>query len=279
MYEYLSDIQRPIAIDGYINFGDDWRMNLSLEQYEKLNPCSEIEHAGSRMIFYTPTIFTRWRVESIYSKEPWTLEWIATFEADEVLIDVGANVGMYSIWAAATRKARVFAFEPESQNYALLNRNIVLNKLYGRVKAYCVGLSDQGGLTDLHIADTRPGGSCHTVGEALDYKLEPLETLFAQGCVASRLDELVSAKAVPIPNHIKIDVDGLEPKVVAGAMETLRNPEVKSLLIETNLNLQDHREMVTKLNNLGFRHDPEQVRRAMRNEGPFKGVAEHVFKR
>ena len=38
--------------------------------------------------------------------------------------DVGANVGMYTVFAAPTRGARVFAFEPEAQNYAMLNRNI-----------------------------------------------------------------------------------------------------------------------------------------------------------
>jgi FkbM family methyltransferase len=50
------------------------------------------------------------------------------------MIYVGANVGMYTIWAAATRNARVYAFEPEAQNYATLNRNIALNNLI-RIRA------------------------------------------------------------------------------------------------------------------------------------------------
>ncbi|MGZ5091242.1 MAG: FkbM family methyltransferase [Burkholderiales bacterium] len=113
------------------------------------------------MVFSTPSAFTLWRVQSIYEKEPWTLEWIAGFKPDEVLLDCGANVGMYTIWAAATRGVRVYAFEPESQNYALLNRNIGLNNLAGRVRAFCMGLSDQPGLSVLHMADMRIGGSCH----------------------------------------------------------------------------------------------------------------------
>ena len=52
-------------------------MNLTLEDYERLNPRSEIEHDGVRMVFATPGTFTLWRVQSIYDKEPWTLEWIA----------------------------------------------------------------------------------------------------------------------------------------------------------------------------------------------------------
>jgi FkbM family methyltransferase len=253
--------------------------DLTLEQYENLNPRCEIEHGGVTMTFAAPSAMTRWRVESIYQKEPWTLEWIAEFKPDDVLLDCGANVGMYTIWAAVTQRARVYAFEPESQNYALLNRNILMNGLAGRVKAYCMGLSDVSGLFDLHMADLRVGGSCHSVGEALDFKHEPLQARFVQGCITDTLDNLVASGTVPVPTHIKIDVDGFEPKVVAGARATLANPAVRSMLIETNQNLDDHRAMVMELNAMGLKHDSAQVRRAERKEGIFTGVAEYVFRR
>jgi len=102
---------------------------------------------------------------------------------------------------------------------------------------------------------------------------------FAQGSVAARLDDLVGGGRFAAPTHIKIDVDGIEPKVVAGARETFKNKAVRSALIELNLNLADHRDLVRELDGLGFRHDPAQVERAMRRDGPFKGVAEHVFTR
>ena len=63
------------------------------------------------------------------------------------------------------------------------------------------------------------------------------------------------------------------------ARQTLREPALKSLLIEVNLNLADHQALVRDLNEMGFEHDPVQVQRAMRKEGQFKGVAEHIFKR
>ena len=231
------------------------------------------------MVFSTPNTFTQWRATSIYEKEPWTLEWIAGFKAGETLLDCGANVGMYTNWAAATRQMRVYAFEPEAQNYALLNRNIMLNGLVSTVKAYCMGLSNQNGLFDLHMADLRVGGSNHAVGDALNFENKPLQARFTQGCVASRLDDLVKAGAVPVPNHIKIDVDGFEHRVIEGARETLADSNVKSLLIETNQNLQAHCDMVGALNAMGFIHDPAQVLRAERKSGVFKGLAEYVFKR
>lgn len=254
-------------------------MNLTLQEYEQLNPHCELVHEGVRMIFSTPNTFTQWRASSIYEKEPWTLEWISGFNAGEILLDCGANVGMYTIWAAATRKVKVYAFEPEAQNYALLNRNIMMNELKDNVKAYCMGLTNQSGLFDLHMADLRVGGSNHAVGDALDFEHEPLKARFTQGCVAGKLDDLVASGAIPVPNHIKIDVDGFEPRVIEGARATLANSKVKSLLIETNQNLPIFRDMVAELNAMGFMHDPAQVARAERKSGVFKGVAEYVFKR
>jgi FkbM family methyltransferase len=169
-------------------------MNFTLEQYERLNPRCEVNHKGTRMTFATPSQMTKWRVESIYTKEPCTLEWIETFSADDVLFDIGANVGMYSIWAAATRRCRVIAFEPEALNYALLNRNIQANKLQDLVKAYCIGLSDHSGILDLNMADMRVGGSNHALGEALDFKHEPMQVAYKQGSVAFSLDQLVYPK-------------------------------------------------------------------------------------
>ena len=254
-------------------------MQLTLEQYEKISPTAVVEHAGATMRFATPSAFALWRVQSIHTKEPWTLEWIARFAPGDVLLDCGANVGMYTIWAAVTREARVYAFEPEAQNFALLNRNIRLNGMAGRVRAYCAGLSDKSGLSLLHISDTRAGGSNHAMGEALDFQHRPLATAFEQGSIACALDDLVEAGSLPVPAHIKIDVDGFEPRVIAGARRTLRHAGVRSLLVETNRNLADHMEMVRELNGLGFRHDPAQVERAERKSGTFQGVAEYVFER
>ncbi|HYC38364.1 MAG TPA: FkbM family methyltransferase [Usitatibacter sp.] len=253
-------------------------MQLTLEQYEKIAPAAEVEHGGVRMRFATPNAVALWRVQTIREKEPWTLDWISRFTAGDVMLDCGANVGMYTVWAAATRGCRVLAFEPEAQNYALLNRNIQLNALGERVRAYCVGLSDVSGLSVLHLSDTRAGGANHALGEALDFQHQPLGTAFVQGCVAATIDALVDA-GMEVPAHVKIDVDGFEPRVLAGARRTLESEGVRSLLIEINQNLADHMAMVGELHALGFRHDPAQVARAERRSGAFKGLAEYVFER
>ena len=252
---------------------------LTLEDYEKLIPTCYVQHEGMQIGWHTPSAHLKWRVDSLFTKEPCTLEWIAGMGRGVVLVDVGANVGMYTVWAAKTRRVQVFAFEPEAQNYALLNRNIVLNELSGSVKAYCVALSDKAGFSELHLSEFRAGGSCHSVGEQVDFAHRPMQPAFSQGCIAARLDDLVRDGVVPQPHHIKIDVDGFEPKVIAGAAEVLRNSATRSLLIEVNQNLADHMQMVAELNRMGFIHDPAQVARAERKQGAFKGCAEYVFQR
>lgn len=252
---------------------------LTLEQYEKLVPSCHVTHEGRTISYLTPNSFLKWRVDSLFTKEPCTIEWIAQFQEGDVLVDVGANVGMYTVWAAKTRGVRVFAFEPESQNYGLLNRNLMLNGLGESVRAYCLALSDVAGFSELHLASLDAGGSCHQLGEKVDFNHRPAQPKFSQGCLSARLDDLVRDGVVPPPQHIKIDVDGFEPKVVAGAAQVLRAPHTRSLLIEVNQNLPDHMAMVAELNGLGYAHDPAQVARAERKDGAFQGCAEYVFRR
>jgi FkbM family methyltransferase len=252
---------------------------VKLDEYEKLNPRCVVRHGGQEIVYVTPSHALKWRVDTLFDKEPITIQWIGGFAPDDVLVDVGANVGMYTIWAARTRGVRVYAFEPESLNYATLNRNIVANGLGEKVVAYCIALSDHSGLGELHLSQFLAGGSCHSLDEKADPFHRPAKPVFSQGCVSATLDEVVRAGKVPTPRHIKIDVDGFEPKVVRGASTLLRSGAVRSLLIEVNQNLQDHQEMIRELCDMGYRYDPEQVRRAERAEGAFKGCAEYVFTR
>lgn len=90
--------------------------------------------------FYCLGDFALWRARTLFTKEPETIEWIDDFQEGDVFWDVGANVGVYTLYAATTHKLQVLAFEPSASNYLLLNRNVEINKLSDRVRAYCVGL-------------------------------------------------------------------------------------------------------------------------------------------
>lgn len=232
-------------------------------------------HKGTEIRFHTPNGITEWRARSLFTKEPATIQWIESFQPGEVLYDTGANVGGYSVWAAKRRGVKVYAFEPEAENYALLVRNLMLNDV--PANAYCVALSDRPQVGLLHLGQVEAGGSCHSFGEAVDPYLNPRPAQGPQqGCMGVTLDELVAA-GLPKPNHIKIDVDGLEFKVIKGAEKTLGNCSVRSVLMEVNDALPEHREMLRFMGELGYTFDAAQVEAARRKDGPFKGVAEYVF--
>jgi FkbM family methyltransferase len=252
---------------------------ITLEQYERLTPHQTLYEGETPVLYATPNRATQWRVDSLFTKEPDTIEWIRGFEPGQVFVDIGANVGMYTIWAAKTRGVRTFAFEPESQNYGLLCRNIVLNGLSEAVVAYCLALSDEASYSLLHLSEFGIGGSCHTFGEKLDFRLEPLNSRLSQGCVSTTLDLLVAQGVMPVPDHIKVDVDGLEHKVLAGCRDTLRNPRLKSVLIEINTNLALHRQIIADMQSFGFGYSADQAAAAQRQEGAFKGVGNYVFRR
>jgi FkbM family methyltransferase len=234
---------------------------------------------GAEVRFATVNDVTTWRARTAMAKEPGTIAWIEEMLPGEVLLDVGANIGLYSLCAARFRGVRVFAFEPESQNFALLNTNIHLNRLQDSVLAYCVALTDETRFDTLYLSSFRAGGSCHTFGESVRFDGAEMVPAFRQGCFATTLDALAASGAIPVPRHIKIDVDGIEHKVIRGAAKTLADPQVHSVLVEIDAKRDDHWEIVDFMLEQGFKYSEEEAQQARRTEGPFAGTGNYVFRR
>ena len=232
-------------------------------------PCAypqEVNRFGKKLCYWIANEFCKWRVDTLFKKEPATLAWLERLPTGSHLLDVGANVGMYTVYAAVLKEVYVTAFEPESQNFALLCKNIHLNQIQHLVTPYSIGLSNTSGLSKLFLSSFTWDGasSCHSIGEEVGFDFKPRSSPFAQGTAAFRLDDIIKQagqQAIRVPNAIKIDVDGFEHLVVEGAMETLARPEVRSLCIEVNMNLPEHQQMIEQLSELGFHHSPEQVER------------------
>jgi FkbM family methyltransferase len=170
------------------------------------------------------------------AKEPFTVQWIEqSVAAGEVLYDIGANVGAYSLVAAKklSGPARVFAFEPSYSNLAALTQNVVLNGVSAYVKPLGIALSNVNGLGEFHMSELGPGSALHSLGG--DPAAEP--ALYVQPVLTYRLDDLVRLLKLPPPNHIKLDVDGGELRVLEGAVEALASPELKTMLVEVSMDL------------------------------------------
>jgi FkbM family methyltransferase len=171
------------------------------------------------------------------AKEPFTIDWIhQRIAAGEVLYDIGANVGAYSLVAAKKPGggARVFSFEASYATVASLCANVALNHLDDQVTPMPVALSDTTALNVFSLRDLEPGAARHALG------YEPPEdgpTLYQQPVMMFRLDDLVDWFGLPPPNHIKLDVDGGELAVLEGASRALGSPALRSMLVEVATSL------------------------------------------
>ena len=220
---------------------------------------------------------TLWRAQSLFTKEPITIEWIRSFKKNSVFYDVGANIGMYSIFAGCVSEVKVYSFEPESNNFQILMENVVANNLGSKVNPYPIGISNLSGLTTLYLSKFEKGCSHHVVGESLDHNLKKKESKLKQGIFSSTLDDLNKMWKLPKPNYLKIDVDGIEYKIIEKSHNLLRSEELQSVLIEINPNRDQDKQIIKTLESFDFFYDQKQVDEAKRKFGAHIGYAEYLF--
>ena len=112
-----------------------------LKEAETKRLTMNVELNGISVGFSLANEMSYYRVNTLHTKEPETLAWTLALGPDDVLFDVGANMGLFTVIAAKVAGAKVFAFEPESQNYSLLNKNIFSNGITEKACAYCVAIT------------------------------------------------------------------------------------------------------------------------------------------
>lgn len=250
---------------------------LTCNLWPKLSPIYQLESGGVKYRFHCPNGTTLWRAKTLLTKEPETIDWISTFAPGEVFFDIGANVGLYTIYAAK-RGVEVLAFEPEAQNYALLNRNVHLNGLGNTATCLNLALSDRPGLDYLYLSELKPGESLHNFGECVDWHHKQFQPSYRQGVLAHSIDSFLSAFPERFPAHIKIDVDGAELKIIKGAENTLNDPRLKSLLIEINEELAADLEIAETLLRAGFKMS-RRAQAQMFNGGEYGKLYNCIFLR
>lgn len=143
-----------------------------------------------------------------------------------VVYDVGANAGFYTVASARLTGAsgRVLAFEPVVQNFMQLQHNMRLNG-FAHVKAWNIALADNDG-TALFNSSPNPGW-----GRLASVSGQPASAGESITVTVARLDTIVERDALPLPDVIKIDVEGAEAAVLDGAAGVIRRAR-PVLLIE-----------------------------------------------
>ena len=112
----------------------------------------------------TTSEIPKFRAETFWTKEPETIHWINRNLSEStdigLLIDVGANIGIYSLYAATVNNSiSVFSVEPVPDTYRELNANIELNKKTNQISTFMVALSHDSGSGTLQNVDPRLGSS------------------------------------------------------------------------------------------------------------------------
>lgn len=160
----------------------------------------------------------------------------------DFFLDVGANVGSYTVLAAGASGADVLAVEPVPDTFRRLRNNVLLNDLEERVECLNVALGAEEG--ELRVSRGL---------DAMNHVLAPGEDMEAAVVPALTLDLLCADR---VPTMVKIDVEGYEAAVVQGGRVTLADSAVRAVVMETNGSGErygcDEQRLMDEMRGLGF---------------------------
>lgn len=175
-----------------------------------------------------------YRIATYETKEPETLDWIEqSLRSDDVFFDIGANIGLYSVFAAKVQPtAKVYAFEPSIPNFSRLFRNMLNNSLKNLVPMN-LAVSGTSMLDYFHMSEWLNGSALHGFGGKIDFAQETSSSVpLKYGTFGVSLDDLVYKHGLPVPNLIKLDVDSIEEQIIKGGSRVLSSTACRSILVE-----------------------------------------------
>ena len=208
-------------------------------------------------IFFMPNNTTEWRIKSFFTKEPETLDWIDGFKKKKIIFwDIGANVGLYSIYAALKHNnIEIVSFEPSTSNLRVLSRNISINNLENKIKIFTNPLSNKNNKF-LIMKETEfiEGGALNCFGENFNFEGKKISSTMNYKILGNTINNLLKSKILRVPNYIKLDVDGIEHLILEGGDKYLKNKNIKGLCIEINENFKtQYKKVISILKKNKFR--------------------------
>jgi FkbM family methyltransferase len=252
---------------------------IESESYEVINILNK------DIKFFAPNNLVNWRVETFFTKEPETLEWIDSFDDNSKIIfwDIGANIGLYSIYAALKFKnIEVVSFEPSTSNLRVLSRNISINKLENKIKINQFPLTNkENKYLIMKEGEFVEGGALNSFGEDFNFEGGSLNAQNNYQVYGTTINYLLKSNILLIPDYIKIDVDGLEHFILEGGDKFLGDKKVKSISIEINENFVYQYDAIHKFMkqfNFVFKHEKHNDK-LFDNDGPYSKTYNYVFEK
>lgn len=192
-----------------------------------------------------------------FNREPSALKWIDGFEGPCTFWDVGANTGIYSLYAALKAEVTVYAFEPSATSHAALYTNIHANSLDENIIGLCIGFFDKSEIEKIHMSTFEAGAAMHDFGDSATSP-ENNTSRHLEHVPTFSIDDFREIYKVPPPTYLKVDVDGVEEEILLGAALTLQDKQVRSVLVEmVDSNAAPNKRIVSFLESHDFRVRPD----------------------
>lgn len=197
------------------------RSKFSNEFTQLLDPKIDVDFDSQKLTFRTGNGRLLWRAESLLTEEPLMITWIKSLQSNDVVLDVGANVGMYTVPIAKKVKT-VYACELDPLNVAILKENIFLNSVTDEVVILPFACGESAEIVDVKFRDLAYGDALQLIEGG-----DPQNTRFGQQTHTAKvvqfsLDDIFLKLDLLRPNKIKIDVDGNELTVLLGMKDLIR---------------------------------------------------------
>lgn len=194
--------------------------------------------------FFCINYLIKYRIDTLLSKEPDTIDWINNFKKDDIFFDVGANIGLYSCFAAKNG-IKTFSFEPSVFNTEIFVKNLNINKLNSLVTLIPISLHKDNLISSFKLSSEEKGSALSTFSENYTHDGKELDVAMSYNTLGISLDECVKLFKIPYPNKMKIDVDGIEHLILQGAINTINKCD--SILIEVNENFAEQHNEVSRI--------------------------------
>lgn len=274
------------ASDGsrYLSRRERFVMRLMTSVRKRLQVVVRLSDHGRTARYVCETPMDAQRPLSLWIKEAGTMAWIdAEVRPGDVFMDVGANVGIYSIAAALRIGAGgvVYAFEPHKVNALALMRNVQANGLQERIHVFACALSDAEGLLRFNyqtLGSASSGsqfGHRRLLGVGDDFMPAASEMVYG-----SRVDALIDNGTIRAPTLVKIDVDGNELAILRGMARLLRGDD-RPRAVQVELNVGEHESVSAFMRECGYglvtRHDTHEGSQARARGEAAEAIAHNAI--
>lgn len=250
----IRNFARSIGLNRLLTLPASLRSARRMREYEKNKPTSAtFQLDGYSIEMYAKSAYEWMRIQSFHEDKHIISALKRNLKPGGTFWDIGASIGLYSNFLAKVvgPTGTVISFEPEMRSRERLNENIKLNGNQ-QIKVCPVALGKEASTLQMVLAEDASAGNHRLVKEAT-------ASSHIQEVQVYSADEYQSKNNLPIPQVVKIDVEGFEEDVIIGARNLLSHPDCKSIVIEVHFSIlalkgddQAAQRIVSTLREYGF---------------------------